>query len=204
MTARPVTQQGLAGAKMNMHVGRQIQDAQYFYAKLSEKLSQVTEVNESLQQELLNIEKNSSKQLQMQSRFDELKDEVKTLEVSLRDHNLVLQRGAVQASAADVEDQIRVTNVSCGDLVRSSGSDPMVFSTRRHNTITLPFLPHTGYVGNVVVTPHRQLLLAFLSIAIPSPGRQHVCPRTLQPRFQPWTQCVAPCAKRLMLPQATM
>lgn len=112
MTARPVTQQGLAGAKINAHVGRQIQDAQYFYAKLSEKLSQVTEINESLQQEHLDIEKNSSKQLQMQSRLDELKDEVKSLEVNLRDHNLVLQRAAVQASAADVEDQIRVTNAS--------------------------------------------------------------------------------------------
>lgn len=112
MTARPVTQQGLAGAKINAHVGRQIQDAQYFYAKLSEKLSQVTEINESLQQEFLDIEKNSSKRIQMQSRLDELKDEVKTLEVHLRDHNLVLQRAAVQASAADVEDQIRVTNAS--------------------------------------------------------------------------------------------
>lgn len=112
MTARPVTQQGLAGAKINAHVGRQIQDAPYFYAKLSEKLSQVTEINESLQQEFLDIEKNSSRQIQMQSRLDELKDEVKTLEVHLRDHNLVLQRAAVQASAADVEDQIRVTNAS--------------------------------------------------------------------------------------------
>eukprot|EP00892_Ulva_mutabilis_P001365 jgi/Ulvmu1/11229/UM072_0066.1 len=110
MTSRPVTQQGLAGAKMNMHVGRQIQDAPFFYAKLSEKLSQVTEMNDTLQQELMDIEKNSSKQLQLQSRLEEVKDEVKTLEVHLQDHNLVLQRGAVQASAADVEDQIRATN----------------------------------------------------------------------------------------------
>lgn len=112
MTARPVTQQGLAGAKINAHMGRQIQDAHFFYAKLSEKLSQVTEMNESLQNELLDIEKNSAKQQQLQSRLDELKDEVKTLEVHLRDHNLVLQRAAVQGSAADVEDQVRQTNVS--------------------------------------------------------------------------------------------
>lgn len=163
MTARPVTQQGLAGAKMNSHTGRQIQDAQFFYAKLSEKLSQVMEINASLQQELLDMEKNSVKQIQMQSRLDGLKDEVKTLEVHLRDYNLVLQRGAVQASAADVEDQIKATNVR---LCHSDPTDPcrvsgsMVIgrwcSSTRDGCFTSG---HTAYTPqcSLSILPHWQL-----------------------------------------------
>lgn len=41
MTARPLTQQGLGGAKSGGVGGRQVQDATYFFTKLNEKKSQV-------------------------------------------------------------------------------------------------------------------------------------------------------------------
>jgi phage-related tail protein len=111
VTARPLTQQGLAGAKTSSNVGRQVQDAQYFYTKLSEKMAQVTAANEGLRQELLAVEKSRSRQTQMQTRLDELKDEVSTAEVQLRDYNLILQRAGVQATAADVEESLTAVNV---------------------------------------------------------------------------------------------
>lgn len=111
VSARPLTQQGLAGAKASTQLGRQIQDGQFFYTKLSEKVAQVADANEGLRQELETIEKNRSRQEQLQSRFEELKDEVTTAEVHLRDYNLVLQKAAMQASATDVEDTLRTVNV---------------------------------------------------------------------------------------------
>jgi hypothetical protein len=111
VSARPLTQQGLAGVKTGSHTGRQIQDGQYFHTKLSEKIAQVAEANESLRRELATIEKSRSRQEQLQSRFEELKDEVITAEVHLRDYNLILQKAAMQATATDVEDTLRTVNV---------------------------------------------------------------------------------------------
>ena len=112
VTARPLTQQGLAGAKTSTQFGRQIQDGQYFYTKLSEKMAHVAEANERLRQELATIEKSRSRQEQLQARLEELKDEVTTADVHLRDYNLILQKSAMQATSADVEDTLRTVNVS--------------------------------------------------------------------------------------------
>lgn len=112
VSARPLTQQGLAGAKTSTQFGRQIQDGQFFYTKLSEKMAHVAEANERLRHELGTIEKNRSRQEQLQSRLEELKDEVTTADVHLRDYNLILQKAAMQATSADVEDTLRTVNVS--------------------------------------------------------------------------------------------
>lgn len=117
MSARPLTQQGLAGAKSSTQLGRQIQDGQFFFTKLSEKMAQVAEANEGLRQEQAAIEKNRSRQEQLQSRFEELKDEVTTADVNLRDYNLILQKAAVQATSADVEDTLRTINVRIINLL---------------------------------------------------------------------------------------
>lgn len=111
MTARPLTQQGLAGAKASTQLGRQVQDGHFFYSKLSEKMAQVADANEGLRSELEAIDKNRSRQEQLQSRLEELKDEVTTAEVHLRDYNLIVQKAAVQASVADVEETLGTVNV---------------------------------------------------------------------------------------------
>ena len=91
--------------------GRHVQDGHYFYAKLSEKRSQIIEANEKLKKQMDDLAVARPRTLQMVARLNELSAELKSLETQLQEHNLVMQKATVHASAADLQADIAATQV---------------------------------------------------------------------------------------------
>ena len=91
--------------------GRHVQDGHYFYAKLSEKRSQITDVNDRLRTEIDDMDKNRPRTLQMMDKLQELTTEVKEMEAELQNYNLIVQKATAMASAADLQQTIGACQV---------------------------------------------------------------------------------------------
>ena len=112
MTARPLTQQGMSGMKATPATGgRYVQDGHYFFAKLSEKRSQIMDANDKLKKEMDDLAVARPRALQMVARLEELSSELKSLETQLQEFNLVTQKATVNASAGDLQNDIAATQV---------------------------------------------------------------------------------------------
>lgn len=112
MTARPVTQQGMSGMRaVAAGTARQVQDAHYFYAKLSEKRSQLLEANDKLRNDMEAAEAARPKVGQLAHRLEELTGEVKAAELQCHNYNLVLQKATQHVKPADVQSEIAATQV---------------------------------------------------------------------------------------------
>jgi chromosome segregation ATPase len=113
MTARPLTQQGMSGMKTQNGGGRFVQDGHFFYAKLSEKRSQILEVNERLRKEIEDLRNSRPRSLQMMEHLEDLNDEVKGLESQFQNYNLVVQKATIHATPADLQLGIASLQVPC-------------------------------------------------------------------------------------------
>ena len=111
MTARPLTQQGMSGMSAAAPSSRKVQDGHYFYAKLSEKRSQILDVNAKLRQELDALAGSKDIVLEQMDRSEELKQETQDLEFQLQHYNLVVQKGSVSASASSVQQDVATLQV---------------------------------------------------------------------------------------------
>jgi hypothetical protein len=111
MTARPLTQQGMSGMQEGKMGSRQIHDGQYFYSKLSEKRSQILDVNEKLKADIEKLESQRSTTVELMDRLQELTSEVKEMEFQMQHYNLVVQKGTVSTSAVGVQQEIAALQV---------------------------------------------------------------------------------------------
>jgi hypothetical protein len=111
MTARPLTQQGMSGWQDGKTGSRQIHDGPYFYSKLSEKRSQILDVNAKLRMDMENLESQRSTTVELVNRLEELTSDVKDMEFQMQYYNLIVQKGAVNTPAANVQHEIAALQV---------------------------------------------------------------------------------------------
>ena len=88
-----------------------MQDAHYFYAKLSEKRSQLLEANEKLRKDMEEVDAARPKVMHMAHRLEELTGEVKATELQSHNYNLVLQKATQNAKPSDIQGEIAATQV---------------------------------------------------------------------------------------------
>jgi hypothetical protein len=101
--ARPLTQQGLSGAiRVGTASGRQVQDGHYFFGKLSQKMSQISNVNNGLRQQIEELDGSRAQVAVVSDRLGEVAAEVQELEGQLSGYNLVIQKAAVSASTSNI------------------------------------------------------------------------------------------------------
>lgn len=110
-----LARQGMSGMKASAGpVGRQVQDASFFIGVLRSKMNEILAEIGSLRAEIERHEKDVSQQGQLERTYETLLQEVKTLEGTLADHNLAVDKarttaapGEVAKYLSDLEDQNR-------------------------------------------------------------------------------------------------
>lgn len=90
---------------------RKVQDGHFFYAKLSEKRSQILDVNAKLRAELDALAGSRDVTLEQMDRAEELRQVVQDLEFQLQQYNLVVQKATVSASASSVQQDVAALQV---------------------------------------------------------------------------------------------
>ncbi|CAM9789148.1 unnamed protein product [Pylaiella littoralis] len=117
VTDRPVTQQGMSGMKTaggGIGIGRQVQDGSYFIGVLRSKMNDIHAEVGRLRVEIERHEKDVSQQGHLERTYETMLQEVKTLEGTLADYNLAIDKarttadpGEVTKYLHDLEDQNR-------------------------------------------------------------------------------------------------
>ncbi|CAM9166746.1 unnamed protein product [Hapterophycus canaliculatus] len=116
VTDRPVTQQGMSGMKTagGGGIGRQVQDGSFFIGVLRSKINDARAEVGRLQAEIDRYEKDLSQQGHLERTYETMLQEVKTLEGTLADYNLAVDKarttadpGEVTKYLHDLEDQNR-------------------------------------------------------------------------------------------------
>mmetsp|Transcript_15630 Transcript_15630/g.46878 ORF Transcript_15630/g.46878 Transcript_15630/m.46878 type:complete len:580 (-) Transcript_15630:27-1766(-) len=99
---RPVTQQGMRGMKTVHGPTRQVQDSSYYVGILRGKIMELTNEIHSLQAESKQHERSMHEYGGLQRRHENLLGEVRTLEGTLADYNLAMDKGRVGTDPAEL------------------------------------------------------------------------------------------------------
>ncbi|CAM9412678.1 unnamed protein product, partial [Sphacelaria rigidula] len=101
---RPVTQQGMSGMKTagGGGIGRQVQDASFFIGVLRSKMNDIRAEISRLRAEIERHEKELSQQGHLERTYETLLQEVKTLEGTLADYNLAVDKARTTADPGEV------------------------------------------------------------------------------------------------------
>ena len=114
LSERPVTQQGMVGAKMTAGgPKRKILSRSYFLVLLKQKISEVTSEIASFRQQKENLQKTQETSKNLENRYETLCGEVRELEGNLADYNLALDKqrtGTRVEDIAAVKDHISLQN----------------------------------------------------------------------------------------------
>jgi len=113
---RPVTQQGMRGSTAaggRTGPGRQIQDRNYFLGELRAKCTAVEEETDRIKKRAGDTAEENSTYGALERRYETLSNEMRTLQGSLADYNLLLDRSRAGREVADIFDevaQLKATN----------------------------------------------------------------------------------------------
>ncbi|CAE7438925.1 IFT74 [Symbiodinium sp. KB8] len=102
VSARPVTQQGMAGMRTATGRGRQVQDSSYHMAQLRRRITEISAEIRRMGEEYTRMQKDTATHATLQRRYDECIKEVRSLEGELADYNLAMDKARTSVDPAEV------------------------------------------------------------------------------------------------------
>jgi len=106
---RPVTQQGLSGMRTAAGMGpqRQIQDNSFYLTQLRAKCTEIQKEIGVLKGTIEQGQKDNAAYGQLERKYETLTNEMRTLQGSLADYNLLLDRSRAQREVDEVLDEVQ-------------------------------------------------------------------------------------------------
>jgi len=102
---RPVTSQGLSGMQTRpLGPGRQIADKSYWLKILRDKVTEITQEIQSMQEEIVKHNQDNASQNVMERRYEETIKDVRALEGKLADFNLALDKLRTNTDVTEIKD----------------------------------------------------------------------------------------------------
>jgi len=105
---RPVTQQGMMGMKMKAQgPGRQVLDKSFYLGELRNKRQALQTVVSEMDEEINNHETNSTTYMAVERKYEALNKDLKALQGTLTDYNIILDKSSTDTDAGEIEAQFR-------------------------------------------------------------------------------------------------
>eukprot|EP00306_Pavlova_sp_CCMP459_P002516 CAMPEP_0185179444 /NCGR_PEP_ID=MMETSP1139-20130426/32011_1 /TAXON_ID=298111 /ORGANISM="Pavlova sp., Strain CCMP459" /LENGTH=739 /DNA_ID=CAMNT_0027745279 /DNA_START=1 /DNA_END=2221 /DNA_ORIENTATION=- len=142
---RPVTQQGMRGSTAvgsRAGPGRQIQDRSLYLGELRARCTAVEEETAKIQARVEETKTDNASYGALEKRYENLSNEMRTLQGQLADYNLLLDRSRVGKEPADVFDE--VAQLKAANSAESDKADA-VFNERQRAEAQLRDLEHALY-----------------------------------------------------------
>merc|ERR1719230_1148561 len=127
---RPVTQQGMRGMKTGQGPSRQVQDASYYIGHLRQKVTEITTEIASLKNEVQEHHRGTANYNNLQRKHEQLLTDVRSLEGTLADYNLAMDKHRVSTDPGELNEYI---NEFEAKNKQYAAEVDRVFMTKKHH-----------------------------------------------------------------------